>query len=244
MATRIVAVMWTAIWTLMKPTNPAEFWTLVTALATVALTYLAYRGLRSLVLTKSAMLTQATRDARGSAIARCEEFAAEIIAANEPILNGLAANKIPVFVQSAPEVDFDRDDAPRLAKAQAWCNLLPKPLLNDCIRFLNKLEAWAMYFTNGVADHDIAFGPCAPQYCSMIVQNYAVLLTLRVRASAGKYPNAVKLFQGWLAKLEQQAKGLKVDDLLKQLAQAQAKGVKHTLPKPLGTEIDEKGSKR
>ena len=231
--------MWSAIWALLKPTNPTEFWTMITGLGTVAIVVVAYRGLRSLGLTRSDMITRAVRDARESAIARCEEFAREIIPANVPILNSLAKNKVAVFAKGAAEVDFESEDAQRLANAKAWCAALPPGVLNDCIRFLNRLEAWSMHFTNALADEDIAFGPCAPQYCSMIVQNYAVLLTRRVAASAGKYPNAVKLFHGWLEKLERQKQGLKLGDLLKQLGDLQAKGIAHRLPKPLGTQIDE-----
>src|SRR2546422_4730966 len=48
---------------------------------------------------------------------------------------------------------------------------LPIYLYSSCVTLLNELEAWAMYFTNALADHRIAFGPCAPVYCSLIVRS-------------------------------------------------------------------------
>lgn len=65
----------------------------------------------------------------------------------------------------------------------------------------------------------------------MIVQNYAILLVLRASPTAGKFPNAVKLFRSWNERLDQQ-------DLLVQLAKLQSKGgVTHRLLPPLGTDI-------
>src|SRR3989449_11311938 len=101
---------------------------------------------------------------------------------------------------------------------------LPIYLYSSCVTLLNELEAWAMYFTNALADHQIAFGPCAPVYCSLIVQNYAILLVLRSRPSAGKFPHAVKLFKSWLELLEREQEGLKQGALLNELAKLQAKG--------------------
>lgn len=228
------------VWSLVWPTDAVGFWTMIAGLGTVALTILAYRGLRSLVLAKSDMLTRAVRDARECAVARCEELAKVIIPANAEILTAIAANRVPVFVKGADEVRFDPDNAQDVNAAKTWIAALPQGMYGDSIRLLNSLEGWAMYFTNGLADHQIAFGPCAPVFCSMIVQNYGILLTLRSSQTAGRFPNAVKLFKSWLELLEHEKRGLREGNLLKQLAELQKKGgISHTLPKPLGTQLDE-----
>lgn len=179
-------------------------------------------------------------NARACAIARCEEFATVVIPGNGEIWKTWAAQKVPLFVTKAEEVRFDPDNADDLARATAWRAKLPHELINASIKHLNRLEAWSMYFTEGLADHQVAFGPCAPVYCATIVQHYAVLLTIRAE-STGKYPNAVKLFLNWVALLEQEKRGLKAGDLLKQLLdlQKQSRGAKDALPKPLGTQVDD-----
>jgi hypothetical protein len=232
-----------SLWTLIKPTNPAEFWTFALTMTTVALVVVAYWGLRSLGLTQSDMLTRAMRDARESAVARGEEFAEEIIPTNGKLLAAFAAAKMPIFVKEASEVAFDSEGEDRLRAARDWWSKLPSAVAYDAVMFLNSIEAWAMYFTNGLADETIAFGPCAPMYCSMIVQHYPILVVHRVGPSSGKYPNAIKLFKGWLVKLEEEKRGLRRGDLLKQLEslQAQAGARAEPLPEPLGTHIDQQG---
>lgn len=48
-------------WALVKPTGPLEFWTFILSAATISLVVVAYRGLRSLRLAKTDMLTRAQR---------------------------------------------------------------------------------------------------------------------------------------------------------------------------------------
>ena len=225
---------------LVLPTGPAEFWALVAGVGTVVVMILAWQGLSSLGLTQRDMLTRATRDARQGAITRAEEWAREIIVMNGVILTLAAQHKVPVFVSSTSEVRFDPDNAADLEKAGKWCNDLPPEIYTNSLRLLNRMEAWAMYFTCGLADPKMAFGPCAPTFCSMIVQNYALLLLMRAQKSSGKYPNAVKLFKAWLHLLEDEERGLQRGDLLKRLRALQAKGPANaeSLPDPIGTDID------
>jgi hypothetical protein len=223
---------------LIVPTNPTEFWALITAIGTFLIAALAWRGLRSLGLARIDMVTRATREGRACAIARCEEFAAKIIPANHEILVMFAKEQTPVFVRDPAEVRFDPDNETDLKRASDWVDNLSYPLQVKSLYQLNRLEAWAMYFTAQLADSAIAFGPCAPMYCSMIVQHYALLLHKRTLSSSGKYPSAVKLYKTWIAKLEDEQRGLKAGTLLKQLAQLQAQRASGDLPGPLGTEID------
>lgn len=131
------------IWDLIRPTDPTEFWTMIAGLASALLVLLAWRGLRSLGLTKSDMLTRAVRDSRESAVRRCEEFGQTLITANAGILTKIAANKVPVFVQKPADVQFDPDNLQHLNAAKAWVSKIPQDLYGDCIALLNALEGWA-----------------------------------------------------------------------------------------------------
>jgi hypothetical protein len=225
---------------LVVPTNPTEFWTFVTAVASLVLLFVAWRGLRSLVLTQKDMLTRATREARQCAIARAEEWAQELIPANQEILNKIAQHKVPVFVRSAAEVRFNPDNMSDVQRGIEWWNKTPEEVVFRSIHQLNAMEAWAMYFTSGLADSDLAFGPCAPTFCRMVIQNYALLLVLRSNNSSGVFPNTVTLYQAWLQRLEEEKRGKQAEQLLRQLQELQQKGSGHpvsppaTLPKPLG----------
>jgi hypothetical protein len=219
----------------------AAFWGMITGVGTLGLVYVAWRGLRSLGLQRSGLLTQAVRDARTSAIHRCEEFANQIIPLNAPILNALSQAKIPVFVMSEANVKLNPDNVGELPRARVWLGALPEGLYNQAIGMLNRLEAWSMYFTHELADARVAYGPCAPFFVSIVVQLYPVLLVQRnLDATSGKYPNIVELFSLWLAELDQEKLGLKEGQLLQEIAELQRRGSRGTkLPTPLGTQLDD-----
>lgn len=225
--------------TVIKPTNPTEFWTMALTVATVGLIIVAGLGLRSLRLSKTDMLTRSQREARACAIARCEEMAGEIINTNAALIDRFAELEIQLFVEVSDVVKFDPDASEQLAQAQAWRGKVPPELRSACITQLNKLEAWSMYFTNGVADHQIAFGPCAAVFCGMVVRYYPFLLVSRAGNASGKYPNLVKLFKSWRAEIEAQKDGVTFQELVTKLRDFQATRRKsgHALEPPLGTGI-------
>jgi hypothetical protein len=228
--------MWEAFVKLASPTNPDEFWEMVTAMITIVLAAVAWRGLRSLNLTKKDMLIRSEREARHCAIARSEELAKVIIPANRALSAKLGEAQIPVFVKSAEEVSFDQNKTDHLPKVNQWIAKLPGPLHNDCIVHLNVLEGWAMYFTNGIADETIAFGPCAPVFCSQVAQYYPVLVGQRFNQRSGKYPNTIKLFETWMHQLQKAESGIKMKELVTKINELQRKQKGPKLPRPLGTE--------
>jgi hypothetical protein len=222
----------------------------VVGVATIALIVVAWRGLdalkltqdglaltqRDLDLTQRDMSTRATRDARICAVQRCEEFGKKILPMRISVLIGMSRNKIHVFVQDPKSLTFDPDNTAIVEAAIAWWKAVPFDVQNDCISLLNALEAWAMYFTNALADEQIACGPCAPQYCSIVVQLYGYLLQVRTEQESGKFPNAIKLFRVWMPRLEEEKRGLVTGNLLKQLEILQAREIPQAaLDRPLGT---------
>lgn len=210
---------------------------MIAGIGTVAVALVARWGLRSLALSKQDMQIRAQRDARECAIARFEELARDIIPANAHLWATIAASKVdPLVVESPAEVKFDPDDSEHIAEAMKIREKLPSDVRKDITFFLNQLEAWAAYHTQGLADHEISLRPCAPVFCSFVVQHYAILLTTRVNTAAGSYPNVVELFKSWRADLEGQQLSLREEDLRSQqkaLETARNKN-RSTLQPPLG----------
>lgn len=211
---------------------------MVAALGTVWLGWLALRGLRSLELMKADMLTRATREAREGAVALCEEFAHEVIPANAPIWGALLAAKVEPMVERLEDIRFDPDDEGQVKAAQAWWKTVPPHLRGSCMSFVNRLESWAMHFTAELADEQLAAGPCAPAFCSMVRQYYALLLTMRATRTSGRFPNIVKVFNAWRERLEQEERGVRQADLLRELDDLRARGGgQNQLSPPLGTKL-------
>jgi hypothetical protein len=220
------------------PNDPTSFWTAMLVIATVALVIVAYRGLASLRLAQKDMLTRATRDARQCAVTRCEEFERVIIPMNAKILAQLSAKNVGVFVKHQDHVDFDYTDAKQMEAAAAWFVALGFDLQSECITLLNRLEAWALYFTQALADQSVAAEPCAPVYQSMVVQLYPVLLVTISIPSNGKYTNLRQVYEDWTGQLEGKERQEAMESLLQKLNGLQTRpGTgKSTLPAPLGTD--------
>jgi hypothetical protein len=220
------------------PSNANDFWTGVAAIAGILLVIVAYRGLRSLGLTKHDIVSRAEREAKSCAIARCEEFAEEIIPMNNPILQKIASAKVPVFVKDPSQVAFDNPPTDQ-RPAIAWAQSLPEGVYSESIKLLNRLEAWAMYFTSGVADPTVAAAPIGPIFRSVVVQNYAILLLLRSQPGSGGFPNIVMLYEEWVEQTEGRKRDEKMTQLLDELADLQSKGPRGSrLPGVIGTKIE------
>lgn len=220
-----------------------EFWNMVgaagdaiAAVVAIALLVVAIIGLRSLNIAKRDIATRNKREARTSAIERAREFADEIIPANGKILTAFAEKKIPVFAKDASAVVFGPEEKKKVGEAHKWFATLPPELRDDTIQLLNRLESWAMHFIHALADSKMAYGPCAPIYCTIVMQLYPVLVFYRNDESSGDYPNVVHLFEAWYEPKRLAENNLKRQELFQQLVKLQTKGPKPTLPNPLGTD--------
>jgi hypothetical protein len=231
-------------WHSFPPAEPVAAWTLVvavgsvmTGLGTVALSAFALRGLRSLRLTRQEMLNRATKEGKLEAIHRLEEVAREIIPLNEPILDGLAAGKVQVFLKVGGTVRFNPDPTD-LASFRAWVVALPPGLYSKIVGFLNRLEAWSVYFTAGVADDTEAFGPVAPLLRSWVGQYYPVLVVMRASRASGAFPNLIKLYTAWSARMDAQQLEKLHDELVAQMDRKQSQLEQGKLPGVIGSKVD------
>jgi len=220
---------------LLVPTSPTETWAMATFFANVAVAVVAYLGLRSLTLSKKDMLDRAKREARTEAVRKCIEFGSDIIPLNGEVSNQLLANRVPVFVLDAEKAVFgETDDPSEVKRAVKWVESLPPDLQNLTIRLLNRLEVWAMPFAHQLADHDIAFEPCARVYCQIVIQYYPSLLALRRNTTDGKFRNVIAVYDDWSTRLLSQDKSKQAQILLSEVSKYQSSGM--GLKPPIGVQ--------
>ena len=223
------------------PKDGVEAWTmvagigaLVTGVATVVFAGFALRGLRSLALSRSEMIVRATREAKLVAAQRLEEVATVLIPMNGPILNALSAANVQVFLGEKDQVKFDPDPSD-LRPAIAWKASLPPGGAKLIADFLNRLEAWCVYFTTGVADEKVAFGPIGPVLRSWVGQYYPSLLIYRSGANSGQYPNLIKLYTLWSNEMDSAQLARLHQDLVAQMDRKQSELAKSQLPAIIGS---------
>jgi len=205
---------------LLQPTNPDQYWAMITGMGTIALAIVAAFGLTSLLLLKRDMQNRTTREAVQSSIDHCDEMARELVPMYTEILNALRALKLPLFVSDPSEVSFEKtEEVKKINDAIEWIGKLDPGLLDKTVPLMNKLETWSMPFTHNpaLADEKVAFEPCSTVFCQMVMGLYPMFLAQRrANPASGPYQNVVTLFQAWYAKTAQgpmleQLKRLQVD---------------------------------
>jgi len=228
-----------------RPSNAIEFWALVAASASVLVLSLtigvgavAWYGLRSLRLARHDLVTRATRDSRAIAMTRAEQFS-QILRGEHRIIKGeLVAAKVQLFTHQLQNRSPIFDDPSMYPVAQKWWSSVPNETRDRIVYFLNDLEAWAMYFTQGLADSTIVFGPCAPTYCSIVLQYSPWVVISRKEQYEGFYPNLVDLFQAWRAELDAKDLGSMTEVALRAATAAEERMAKHRVAPPVGTKVD------
>jgi hypothetical protein len=233
------------LWVTFPPTDATEAWAALDALGSMVggigalwVGLIALRGLRSLWLTRTEMESRAHRERSLCAIQRLEEVAQTLVPKNTPILDGMVAGNVKTFLNKTDTIQFKTPPSEaELASAQAWVDALAPALYNQIVHLLNRLEAWSVYFTKGVADEEVAFEPMAPLLRSWVGQYYAVLLVLRTGSKSGTYPNLVKLFTLWSAKMDAAQLARTYGDMTDQLKGALERVAQAKLPKT-GPDLD------
>lgn len=227
------------------PNDSQSFWALVQALAGVTLVsiyvglaIIAWYGLRSIGLARQDMTTRAIRESRTLAMARAKEFSAMIRGEHKAIQNELATSGIQLFTHQLQSGAQVFDGLTMYPAAKEWWDKVPAVTRSRITYFLNDLEAWSMYFTKELADSDVIRGPCAPTYCSMVLQYSAWILVARKERYYGFYPNIVGLFHSWRAELDAEEGGLNTEAALRAANAAEQRLAKLRVPPPLGTKVD------
>jgi hypothetical protein len=207
--------------------------------ATFGLGVVGWYGLRSLRLARQDMVIRSTREARGLALQRAEQFSQMVIRGERLVIQeALATAKVVPFTHQVSTGAAVFDDDTLYPAAKKWWASVPGDTQNRIIYFLNDLEAWAMYFTHELADGEIVSGPCAPTFCSIVVQYGPWIILARKEQYSGFYPNIVSLFRAWRSELDVEDKGSKTEAWLVAAQAAEERRAKHKLAAPLGTKVD------
>jgi hypothetical protein len=213
------------------PHSAPDFWTMVLALATVGVVIVAWRGLRSLGLTRTEMKNRATRESAQCAIDRCDEMSRQLLPTFTELFRELTGKGVPLFVDNPDQVSFEeKEETKKINRAIKWMGALDDGQLQRALQLMNGLECWSMPFTHdpALAAEKVAFKPCSAVFCQMVMSLYPALLTQRrTNPASGPFQNVVTLFNGWYAK---QAQG----PMLEQLERFQSDGAK--LPPTIGNQ--------
>jgi hypothetical protein len=228
------------------PTTPGEFWSVIEGVAAVAvvsltigLGFIAWYGLKSVRLFRDDMVTRSKRESIAIAVAQAERFSVMIRERHLRIQEALHAAKLPQFTQKMASGVAVFDPDVMYKDAKHWWDQVPSPTQNEIIYFLNDVEAWAMNFTKSLGETEVVLSPCAPTFCSIIMQYSPWIVVVRKEQYAGYYPNIIELFNSWRAELDANDRGAQTEAALRSARAAEARRQQLKLPPPLGTDVED-----
>lgn len=172
----------------------------VTGLAGIAVAGIAGYGLRQLTLTKRDMATRVDRDGALHAIQQCREFCNEIIPAFANTTRAFAQAQTQQMKFTNPHGMIFEPQAQIVGICREWTKPFQQDVIDAAISLLNRLELFALHFTSGLAEADVAFQPTSDVYCQAVIQLYPFLILLRADQDRTLYSNTVKLFRIWIAR--------------------------------------------
>jgi len=195
----------------------------------VAIAVAAFWGLRQLTISKQIAKMNAKREAFKLAADECRYYAKEVV----PLMTRCASeyNRLGLtFLSIPPQFTIENGE---IVKHNFDVKLLDAEvprILEPLVTYLNAGEAFAIFFTSGVADEDIAFQETALSFCKATIFYMPAYFQMR-RTNAARFESSIKLFDLWNKRLIAKAMSPAIKSMEDFL-----KAVSNEKIKPIGTE--------
>ncbi len=163
-----------------------------------ALVVIAAIGLRQLKIAKDNARLTAKRESLTIAADRCDHFLKQIIPLVDAFDNALEQNSISFFEDAKVEVQGKRV---RITAEWSESDMEKMDTLTDkYLPVYNSLEAFATFFTTGVADESVAFESVGHSYCDIVKEYLPDILPLS--CDGRYYLNLLELYFLWNERVE------------------------------------------
>ncbi len=199
--------------------------------AGITLAYLAYRGLAQIRLTKELATTNAKREAFKLAVTQCHFYAEDVVTSRARVV-ALATEK---------GIDFPQPCSFKVSKGEiVEVHTAGRNIIDECqkldqelLLYMNRLEAFAMAFTSGVADEEVAYRETARAFCQTFPETVPFIDHCRKHEIA-RYESTLQLYELWNNRLQSEALAKKKQDI--ETAEDHLKGRQPAKIKTIGTD--------
>jgi hypothetical protein len=182
--------------------------TIVLALVGCAALYQLVFLKRSIDVAKEDIELRSKREAVTLAAERSEVFANEIIPKVHEHLQQMANAQVPIKKWELVDGKFEKSSIIDWSEAEGWFGRVKAAnQTTPCIRMLNLLESFAMYFAEGAADEHVAFPAVGPVFCEYVNRLAPCLIFLRLHEPnipSGPYQNIIALFGAWSSRMKKE----------------------------------------
>lgn len=134
--------------------------------AGIILAYLAYRGLAQINLTKQIATTNAKRESFKLAVEQCHFYAEQVVPARAKVIS--AAKDRGVQVLSPESFVLAKGEIVEIKIGKRHIGSEAAKLSEELLLYMNRLEAFAMAFTSGVADETVGYRETAQAFCQTV----------------------------------------------------------------------------
>jgi len=222
--------MWTSIDWIMNSKLVLE---ILYYFATFFLVVVGFLALKQIKLTKNLSIISSKRESFRLAAEQCKLFDSEIVPLCRAIDKKIKNNNIDFFKKSKVEI---KGPKVKISPCKDDAEIQKLDLVGlDILDMCNKIDAFAMYFTSGIADERIAYYTLGEGYCEVIEEFLAFILP-----QFDPPQHFVALFFKWRARREAERAKMKKENLKKELEQVEFQEKEYSeqskAVKPLGTE--------
>jgi hypothetical protein len=186
---------------------------IVQALTNIAIAIIAAIGLRQIVIARRIARINANREAFKLAGDQTLFYLTHIIPSQNELSQAITDNKVTYFKAFDCQIVDKTFQTKFIGTADDLESL--KKIIPELAKVLNAMEAFALFFTQGVANEKAAFSAVGETFCNQ-VRKLAAALSM-VNAGKDSYRNLTELFFLWNDRLEAQKLSLEKDQISKKL---------------------------
>jgi hypothetical protein len=193
--------------------NLHNYLEIIQTFTNVAIAIFAAIGLRQIVITRRIARMNAKRESFKLAGEQTVFYLTKIIPLQDKLADAIEAQNVTYF--KAFKVDFTdkKFKATLIGKKEDLDSF--KKIISELADVLNGMEAFSMFFTQGVADEKAAFSAIGETFCFQVRKLSPVLVA--AKAGQDSYRNLTELFFLWNERLEARKLTLEQEQISKKL---------------------------
>ena len=188
-------------------------------------------GIIQISLTKKSLKTNSNRAAANLAANQIEIYCNKIIRLQNNIFFKETEKKVPNIKLEVGE--FNKSYLiKKLGEATYENNIKERfPVTLYVLDVLNAMESFAIYFTKGVADEEIAYSSIGRTYCNTVEDLYFDIASYLSDDNDKSFSNLIELYKLWKVRLKSEKLSAEKEQLLQELDKLKIEKIK-----PIGTE--------
>lgn len=189
-------------------------------------------GLTQIIIAKRDISIRTKREAVTVAALQCQQYNEKIV----PLLNEFYIYRKKSNLEEFKGADMGFDLKDIMGANPNWCKTVFEKLKGDddfavrLVSIMNALESFSIFFTERVADEEVAFSSVGLTFCDTVKKMSPFFAIVR-----DHYANVIRLYKIWSSRIEKKKLASQVGDLYERMTSICDDNIR-----PLGTDGKDK----